>query len=556
MMNLPLLARAWRSTRHGSTHSLVALVATLAIGACSPETIGGPSPEAATRLTSTPEAAVVVTSSYSTYDTRAELNASAAIDHLDGFDEFTGDLVYPQESPWTTNGVTYTSGFNIVVGPGIDPGVHSNALTTDFGAPLTGTFAEADAITVFGVDVTLVGVKVPVGLMVFTNLGSYSFTLDAPLAANGHRFFGIALTNAGEHLTGFKFTITGTDTGLLLDDIAVGHMAAAHNASPQASSGGAYACAEGSAVTFAMNATDADTDALTYSWDLGDGTTGSGATPPASHVYADNGSYAIMLAVDDGRGGVDTARTTATIANVAPTLAPFSIPTTPLPLTAGGVTLPISATFVDPGTADTHTATLDCGTGTSVSSPAPNGKAGGECTFPSPGVYAIQLSVTDDDGGTDTKLATGQVVIYDASGGWVTGGGWIASPAGALASSPAATGKLTFGFVARYEVASTTPSGNAEFKLSLGKLDFRSTSFDWLVVGDATAELQGRGTMNGAGDYAFKVVAVDGVSMDAIRIRIWNRLTGDVVYDNRPGEPIDATTTTTLGGGSIALHDH
>ena len=62
-----------------------------------------------------------------------------------------------------------------------------------------------------------------------------------------------------------------------------------------------------------MSGTDSDGDALTFSWNLGDGTTGSGSVPPANHVYADNGTYDIMLAVDDGHGGVDTARTTATI---------------------------------------------------------------------------------------------------------------------------------------------------------------------------------------------------------------------------------------------------
>lgn len=555
MMTLPLSVRTCRSMRRGTTPSLLALAAALAVAACSAENIGEPSSAPAARLTPKSHSAVVVTSNYSTYDTRPEFNGAAAVDHLDGFDQFTGDLVYMQSTPWTTNGVTYTSGLNIVLGPGIGLGVQSNALSTEFGAPLTGTFADADAFTTFGVDVTLIGVKVPVGLVVFTNLGSYSFTLDTPLATNGRRFFGITLANAGEHLTGFRFTLTGTDTGLLIDNVAVGHLGV-HNADPDASSGGPYVGAEGSAISLALSATDADNDALTYSWDLGDGTKGSGATPPASHVYADNGAYDIMLAVADGRGGVDTSHTSATITNVSPTLAAFTVPTTPLPLTAGGVTLPISSTFTDPGTADTHTATLDCGTGPAVQSPAPNGTAEGECTFPSPGVYAIQLSVRDDDGGSDTKLGSGQVVVYDASAGWVTGGGWIPSPAGALASAPTTTGKLTFGFVARYQATSTTPTGSAEFKLSIGKLDFRSTSFDWLVVGDATAHLQGRGTVNGSGDYAFAVVAVDGASADAIRIRIWNRVTGDVVYDNGAGAPLDASVTTTLGGGSIQLHDH
>jgi PKD repeat protein len=306
-------------------------------------------------------------------------------------------------------------------------------------------------------------------------------------------------------------------------------------------------------VTLSLSAADTDNDVLTYSWDLGDGTTGSGDAPPASHVYADNGDYTIMLAVADGRGGVDTTRTTAAISNVAPTLSAFAVPTTPVALASGGATISVAATFTDPGS-DTHVVALDCGAGASTEAPAPNGTAGGQCTFASPGVYAIQLTVVDDDGASDAEVASGQVVVYDAAAGSITGGGWINSPLGAYTPSPSVTGKLTFGFVAKYQSSSVSiPSGNAEFKLNLAKLDFRSTTLDWLVVGGTIARLQGSGTLNGVGDYGFSIIASDGVA-DAIRIRIWNRVTGAVVYDNLPGLPGESDDVTTLGGGSIQLH--
>ena len=544
----------WRESAFRHTGSIrLGVGLTLALGACGEGDILEPPSNA--RLPVATHASVVTTPNYSAFTTRAEFNGVGAIDHLNGFDEFTGELVYDVGTPYSSLGLTYTSELNSVVGPGIGLGVQSNSMSTEFGAPLTATLGGSDAFTMFGADLTLIGEKTPVGLVISTNVGNYAFNnLDVPLATTGQKFFGIALSTPGEYLIGFRLTVGGPGTGMLIDNVAVGHVAAKRNADPEASVGGPYAGPEGSAVAYAFSAIDADGDALTFSWDLGDGTKGSGSVPPSAHTYADNGSYAIMLAVEDGRGGVDTARTTADISNVAPKLAPFSIPSTPLALIGGSVNVPVATTFSDPGTADTFTATLDCGSGITAQSSAPGGMAGGVCAFSEPGVYAIQLTVRDDDGGSDTKLASGQIVVYDAAAGSLTGGGWIVSPVGANTIAPTTTGKLTFGFVARYQPGSTIPTGNAEFKLSVGKLDFRSTSLEWLVVGETRAQLQGRGTVNGGGDYAFSVVAFDGGSGDAVRIRIWHRVSGAVLYDSRPGEPFDAETLTALGGGSVQLH--
>ncbi len=552
-LSSPSQRLASESANRRTGFASVAACLTFVLAACGGDDLTAP--HSAALLTNAGHASITVAPEYSIFDKRSEFTGAGVVDYLNGFDEFNDGGFHEQSSPWTTSGVTYTSAFNAVVGPVVELGIQSAAITTDFGAPITGTLADTDAATLFGANLLLIGPQVPVGLVLRTNLGAYSFNLDVSPVTTGQRFFGIKLSRPGEHVTGFAFNVGGSGSALLLDDVTVGHVGvSAVNADPVASVDGPYAGAEGSAIALSLSATDPDGDALTFSWDLGDGTTGSGSAPPANHVYADNGTYEIMLAVDDGRGGVDTARTTATISNVAPSLAAFSIPTTPLGLTPGGVSVPVSAHFTDPGALDTHTATLDCGSAESVPSDAPDGTASGVCSFSSPGVYQIGLTVRDNDGGTDTKVASGQVVVYDDTGGWVTGGGWVASPSGASTIAPFATGKLTFTFVARYLTRSSVPSGSVEFKLNGVGLDFRSTSLDWMVVGEHSAQVRGRGKVNGGGDYAFAVIAIDGQSTDAVRVRIWNRVSGVVLYDNRPGESLDDSTVTALGGGNVQLH--
>jgi glucose/arabinose dehydrogenase/chitodextrinase len=50
---------------------------------------------------------------------------------------------------------------------------------------------------------------------------------------------------------------------------------------------------------------DPDGDALTYSWNFGDGTTGTGKT--VSHTYSTKGKYNAVLTVNDGKGGSNSA---------------------------------------------------------------------------------------------------------------------------------------------------------------------------------------------------------------------------------------------------------
>jgi hypothetical protein len=148
--------------------------------------------------------------------------------------------------------------------------------------------------------------------------------------------------------------------------------------------------------------------------------------------------------------------------------------------------------------------------------------------------------------------------VFDQSAGWVTGGGWINSPAGAYAADPSLTGKVNFGLVSKYQHGAPPPTGQTEFQFKLGNLNFHSTNYDWLAVAGPRAQYKGSGTINGNGDYAFILTAIDGQitggGPDKFRIKIWNKTNGAVIYDSQMGAGDGDDPTTALGGGNIVIH--
>jgi hypothetical protein len=166
-----------------------------------------------------------------------------------------------------------------------------------------------------------------------------------------------------------------------------------------------------------------------------------------------------------------------------------------------------------------------------------------------------------DAGGNWSNEVCGLLAIYDPSAGFVTGGGWIDSPPGAYTADLTLSGKANFGFNAKYQKGANVPIGNTEFQFQAGNLNFSSTDFQWLVVqGGNTAQFKGTGAINRTGKYNFIVTAMDGDNFgnkkpDSFRMKITDFVTGAVIYDNQMGKDDSGTFTTTLGGGSIVIHD-
>ena len=167
------------------------------------------------------------------------------------------------------------------------------------------------------------------------------------------------------------------------------------------------------------------------------------------------------------------------------------------------------------------------------------------------GIYDLCVTATDVNANTSENTCI-DLVVYDPSGGFVTGGGWIWSPPGAMAADPEITGRANFGFVSRYRRGANIPDGSTQFVFQAGDLNFRSNTYEWLVVtGSGYARFKGTGTINGANaetgkPYQFMIWAGDG-DPDTFRIMIWYEEGGEVpVYDNGMHQPI--------GGGQIVVH--
>jgi PKD repeat protein len=180
-------------------------------------------------------------------------------------------------------------------------------------------------------------------------------------------------------------------------------------------------------------------------------------------------------------------------------------------------------------------------------------------TYASAGVYTVTVKVTDGCGNS-VEQKYQFAVVYDPSAGFVTGGGWITSGAGAYVPNPALVGKANFGFSSQYKKGAQVPTGETEFQFQIADLNFHSTAYQWLVVSGAKGQYKGTGTLNGVAGYGFLLTATDGQlvgggSPDKFRIKITNS-TGATVYDNAPGlsDDIDKVDPQAIGGGSIVIH--
>ena len=216
-----------------------------------------------------------------------------------------------------------------------------------------------------------------------------------------------------------------------------------------------------------------------------------------------------------------------------------------------------SLIFTDPDANDLHQVKWDWGDGSSSIGVVNQVTkiANGSHVYSLPGVYVVTATVTDSFGESG-RISYSYIVVFDPSAGFVTGSGQGYSLPGYYLLDPTSSGKIKLGFDSKYHKFALFPKGETRFELTGAKFDFKSTSYLWMVVNGAKAQFCGSGAVNGKGDYGFLVTIIDGnQSADLFRIKIWDKSTGLIVYDNQPGANNNADPTMVVDKGSIKIHN-
>jgi len=157
-----------------------------------------------------------------TFTDRAVFEAQTIVVYNYGFEDWGSGFSYPG-NPYIRDGVTYTTGDNIVVGTATHWSPISNVFCNNYWTPLPGTIDNAPAFNMFGLDLGYIGSESPIDFIVHTNLNSYSYLgLGVPNASTALDFYGFAATG-GEFFTGFELSSGASASAPAIDNVTLGH---------------------------------------------------------------------------------------------------------------------------------------------------------------------------------------------------------------------------------------------------------------------------------------------------------------------------------------------
>ena len=196
----------------------------------------------------------------------------------------------------------------------------------------------------------------------------------------------------------FTATLTVTDnegaTGSASTMVTVSNPTV--NQLPVARPGGPYSGVRGDAIAFnGSTSSDPDGTIVSYAWNFGDGTTGTGAT--VNKVYANAGNFTATLTVTDNGGATGSATVAVTVTSPANQL-PVARPGGPYSaLIAQSLTLNGTQSSDPDGTIVGYAWNLGNGTTATGASPT--------VSYAAAGSYTVTLTVTDNTGATASASA-------------------------------------------------------------------------------------------------------------------------------------------------------
>jgi len=241
------------------------------------------------------------------------------------------------------------------------------------------------------------------------NLGIVSWTWDF---GDGTVSSGVSAAHNYPKLGVYVVTLTVEDMAgnTAMDTLTV----YVNNLAPNADAGPDRTINEGEAVILdgsAATDTPSDISTLLYTWYFEDGAVLSGMI--VTHVFRDDGIYAVMLVVVDDNGYSDSDTLMVTVNNVAPTAdigGPYSC--------EEGDEIEFSGSATDPGD-DTFTYLWNFGDGETSTQQNP------KHVYADDGTYQVTFTVTDDDGGIDVEttmaVVTNRAPVIDTIYGSVDG---------------------------------------------------------------------------------------------------------------------------------------